>query len=66
MIRGNNTYIEPDQMSIQITETINQLPVNFDVGTASPINRAILPLLDKAQAGEDTNRLGQKPGKDVL
>ena len=42
------------------------LPVNFDVGTASPINRAILPLLNKAQAGENTNRLSQKPGKDVL
>ena len=40
--------------------------MNLDVGTASPINGAILPLLDKAQSGEDANRLSQKPGKDVL
>ena len=40
--------------------------MNLDIGTASPINGAILPLLDKAQSGEDANRLSQKPGKDVL
>ena len=42
------------------------LPVNLDIGTTSPINRAIFPLLNKAQPGENANGLGQKPGKDVL
>ena len=40
--------------------------MNFDIGAASPINRAVLSLLNKAEAGKDTDRLGEKPGKDVL
>ena len=40
--------------------------MNFDIGAASPINRAVLSLLNKAESGKDTNRLGEKPGKDVL
>ena len=40
--------------------------MNFDIGTASPINGAVLPLLNEAQPGQDANRLGQKPAEDVL
>ena len=40
--------------------------MNFDIGAASPINRAVLSLLNKAEAGKHTDRLGEKPGKDVL
>ena len=42
------------------------LPVNFYVGTSSPVHRAVLSLLDKAQPREDAHRLGEEPGEDVL
>ena len=42
------------------------LPVNFYVGTSSPVHRAVLPLFDKAQPREDAHRLSEEPGEDVL
>ena len=42
------------------------LPVNFYVGTSSPVHRAVLSLLDKAQPRKDADRLGEEPGEDVL
>ena len=42
------------------------LPVNFYVGTSSPVHQAVLPLFDKAQPREDAHRLSKEPGEDVL
>ena len=40
--------------------------MDFDIGAASPINRAVLSLLNETKSGKHTDRLGEKPGKDVL